>query len=302
MAPTPPPSGTPSTPTRLVARALGVLLVVHPLPSGMYVLAVGLFAWLASTAAHRALDVGTLARVVVAMACAQFAIGATNDYLDQKLDAASKPSKPLVRGLISPHAALAVALVGSAVLLVLLAPLGLLALLLGLLVEGLGLAYDLGFKGTWVSGLLYAVYFPLIPLLAWVVFGRWQPFLPWVVPLGAALGVAMNVANSLPDVEADRAAGVRGLPHLLGVRRGLAVVWGTPVLALALLWTLDLTRVVPAHLAGMLVASGAAVVSVGVAVVLYAARPVAAMLHVTFIVQALGVVALATAWLAAVAF
>ena len=31
-----------------------------------------------------------------------------------------------------------------------------------------------------ISALLYAVYFPLIPLLAWSVFGHAQPFLPWV--------------------------------------------------------------------------------------------------------------------------
>jgi 4-hydroxybenzoate polyprenyltransferase len=283
-------------------RALGFLLVTHPIPSAMYVVAVGLFSWLAATAAHRPLDPGALARVLVAMACAQAAIGATNDYCDRELDAASKPSKPLVRGLVTPDQALALACACSAVLLLLVAPLGLLALVLGLLVEGLGLAYDLGFKGTPISALLYAVYFPLIPLLAWAVFGRWQPFLPWLLPLGAALGVAMNVANSLPDLEADIAQGVRGLPHLLGMRRGLAVAWGTPLAALALIWALDLAGAVPAHLAGMLVATVGLILSIGLAAGLYALRPQLATLRVTFIVQALGVVTLTTGWLAAAAF
>ncbi|GAC1451126.1 MAG: hypothetical protein PVSMB4_10740 [Ktedonobacterales bacterium] len=286
----------------LGGRALGFLLVTHPIPSAMYVVAVGLFSWLAAAAAHRPLDPGTLARVLVAVACAQAAIGTTNDYCDRALDARAQPTKPLVRGLITPDQALVLMVACSAALLLLMTPLGLVALVLGLLIEAIGLAYDFGFKGTPVSGLLYAIYFPLIPLLAWVVFGRWQPFLPWVVPLGAALGVAMNVANSLPDLEEDAAQGVRGLPHLLGMRWGLAVAWGTPLAAVALLWALALSRVVPAHTAGMLVATGAAVLSVGLAVALYRLWPRPATLRRTFIVQALGVVALATGWLAAVAF
>lgn len=284
------------------SRALGFVLVTHPVPSAMYVVAVGLFSWLAATAAHRPLDPGALARVLVAMASAQAAIGATNDYCDRELDAQSKPAKPLVRGLITPDQALWLTVACSAALLLLMTPLGLAALVLGVLVEVIGLAYDLGFKGTPVSGLLYAIYFPLIPLLAWVVFGRWQPFLPWVVPLGAALGIAMNVANSLPDLEEDAAHGVRGLPHLLGMRRGLIVAWGTPLAAVALLWGLDLARAVPAHPTGMLVATGAAVLSVGLAIVLYTRQPRPATLRYTFTIQALGVVALATGWLAAVAF
>lgn len=283
-------------------RALGLLLVIHPIPSLMYVVAVGIFSWLASAAAHRPLDAASLARVLVAMLCAQAAIGATNDIVDQRHDTAANPSKPLVRGLIAPDQALALAALCGAAVLVLLAPLGLAVLVLGLLVLGLGLAYDFGFKGTWVSGLLYALYFPLIPLLAWAAFGRWQPFLPWVLPLGAALGVAMNVANSLPDLDADTAQGMRGLPHLLGLRRGLALCWLTPPVALALLWALDLSGVVPARAPGMLVATAAALLSAGAAIALYRLRPSPATLRATFIVQALGVVALGAGWLAAVAF
>lgn len=288
-------------PRGIGARALGLVLVIHPLPSLLYVVGVGIFSWLATLAANRPLDPAALARVLVAMLCAQAAIGAQNDYMDREQDAIAKPTKPLVRGLIAPSDALAVVVVGSAAVLVLLAPLGLAALALGLLVEGLGLAYDFGFKGTWVSGLLFAVYFPLIPLLAWAVFGRWQPFLPWVVPLGAALGITMNVANSLPDLDADIAQGVRGLPHLLGLRRGLAVCWLTPLGALALLWALDLSGVVPARLPGMLAASVAVLLSVGLAIGFYRARPTPATLRTTFIVQALGVVALGAGWLASVA-
>ncbi|HEV2235888.1 MAG TPA: UbiA family prenyltransferase [Ktedonobacterales bacterium] len=278
-----------------------MLLVTHPLPSLAYVIAVGGFAVVAAVAAHRSLDAGTLARVLVAVAGAQVAIGATNDLFDLPADTESQPAKPLVRGLITPDHALLVALGGSAALLLLLAPLGLLALTLGLLIEGLGLAYDFGLKRTPWSGLLFAIYFPLIPLLAWTVFGRWQPFLPWLLPVGAALGVAMNVANSLPDLEGDLAHGVRGLPHLLGLRRGLWVAWLTPPAVAALLWLLSLTGLVPAHAVDLTAATGFALASVASAYLLYQARPTPQTLRTTFFIQTIGVIGLAVAWLSGVA-
>jgi 4-hydroxybenzoate polyprenyltransferase len=285
----------------LPRRLLGLLLVTHPIPSAMYVLAVALFSFLAATASHRPLEPWLLAQVLVGVACAQIAIGTLNDYRDRALDAASKPSKPLVRGLITPQMALAQVLVATVLVLILFAPLGLLAFALGVLIEGLGVAYDLWFKGTLVSGLLYALYFPLIPLLAWTVFGRYQPFLPWIVPIGAALGVAMNVANSLPDLEGDIAAGVRGLPHVLGLRRGMALAWSMPLVVFGLMLLLDVTRIVPAHPLGLAVAGVAALLASLLSPILYARRPVPVTLRITFYVQALGVVALATAWFAAVA-
>lgn len=294
---------TPTRPIRLIARrAYGVLRVTHPVPSLAYVVAVGLFAVLAALAAHRNLDLGNLVRVLLAMGGAQAAIGATNDLFDLPLDRHSRPEKPLVRGLITPDDALVVAALGSAALLLLVTPLGLTALVLALLVEGLGLAYDFGLKQTPWSGLLFAVYFPLIPLLAWAVFGRWQPFLPWLLPVGAALGVAMNVANSLPDLEADLAQNLRGLPHVLGLRRGLLVTWLTPPAVMALLWLLDLTRAVPARPVGVGIASALVVGTTATAWLLYRASPTSQTLRTTFHIQAIGVVGMAVAWLAAVVF
>src|SRR5690606_8621839 len=53
----------------------------------------------------------------------------------------------------------------------------------------------------------------------------------WAWIAGAALGVAVHFTNVLPDLDDDRATGVRGLPHRLGARAsaviaGLAVVCG----------------------------------------------------------------------------
>jgi len=293
--------GGPATQTSPLAHALGLLQVTHPLPSLMYVVAVGLFSFLAAASHHQTPSGWLLARAMVGVLCAQFAIGALNDYHDRAQDAQTQPTKPLARGVIAPWEALAICVVGTVGVIALLGPLGVIPCILGLLIEGLGVAYDLWFKGTLVSAFLYAVYFPLIPLLAWALFGGWQPFLPWLIPFAAPLGVAMNIANTLPDLEGDLALGARGLPHLLGLRRGLAVAWLAPVAALALIWALALTRIVPAGLAGMLVATAAVALSVGAAVALYVRKPQPATLKLTFYIQALGVVALAGGWLAAVA-
>lgn len=281
---------------------LGLLLVTHPLPSAMYVVATALLSFVAAAAAHRNVTVVTLAQVLVCVACAQIAIGSLNDYCDRALDAASDRDKPIVRGLIAPWEAVALAVTASVVVLLTSAPLGLGVFVLALLIEGLGLAYDFRFKGTPISALLFAVYFPLFPLLAWVVFGRWQPFLPWLLPFGAALGIAMNVANTLPDLDADRAAGMRGLPHLLGYRRGLVVAWATPPLVVAAMWALQLTGLVPARLPLLLLASAAGLLSVLVPVILYRRHALPATLRRTFLIQGFGVILLAGGWIAAVAF
>jgi len=283
------------------AHALGLLQVTHPLPSALYVLAVAIFSLLAAGAHHTSPDASELARALVGVACAQIAIGSLNDYRDRAADALHQPNKPIARGVIASWEALALVTLATLANIGLMATLGPFAFALGLLIEGLGVAYDLWFKGTPVSGLLYAIYFPLIPLLAWALFGNWQPFLLWLLPIGALLGVAMNIANSLPDLEGDLASGARGLPHLLGLRRGLYAAWAAPVGVVILIWTLHLSRLAPAHLPALLVATAAGLLSVALAILLYLRKPLPVTLKVTFYVQALGVITLAGAWLAAVA-
>jgi len=58
-----------------------------------------------------------------------------------------------------------------------------------------------------------------LPLFGYGAAGRFPPVLWWAWPTGALLAVAVNLADSLPDVERDRATGVQGLAVRLGVRR-----------------------------------------------------------------------------------
>lgn len=279
----------------------GLLWAMHPLPGSVFTLAVGIFGWLAAAAAGRPIEVVPMARLLVAVFCTQIAIGSMNDYCDRHLDIQSHRAKPIALGMIAPWEALVLAMGATLLLLLVAVPLGPLPLALLLVIEGLGLAYDLRFKGTPVSALLYAVYFPLNPLLAWSVFGSWQPFLPWLIPMGALLGISMNISNSLPDLEADIAMGVRGLPHLLGPRLGKLIAWGTPPLLLAVVWILHLSGVVPAHGPGLLIGTAVGLLSVLLAMSLYAIRPTAGTLRLNFTLQAIGTVGLAAGWLAAVA-
>lgn len=296
-------------PVRRVTRARGplshlrgLIWVGHPLPGSVFTLAAGVFAALAALAARHTVSSDRLLRLLIGVYCTQVAIGSVNDYHDRALDTAGGRAKPIVQGLIAPWEAPALAVIATIVLLIVVAPLGWLALTLTLVIEGLGLAYDLRFKGTPVSALLYAVYFPLNPLLAWAVFGRWQPFLPWLVPLGAALGIATNISNSLSDLEADRAAGVRGLPHLLGLRWGLRVAWGAPIVMVALVWALALAGVVPARWPALLIGTVVGLACTALAAIRYLRAPTSQTLRLNFTIQAIGTVALAAGWLAAVAF
>src|SRR6266700_2234344 len=87
----------------------------------------------------------------------------------------------------------------------LLLPLHRLALLISLCYLALGQGYNLGLKSTPLSGIVFALAMPLIPLYAFAGVGRTLPFLFWLVPVGCLLGVALNLANSLPDIPGDAA-------------------------------------------------------------------------------------------------
>lgn len=220
------------TPVALAAAA-------HPLPSA----AVTVLATAVSAAAGRP-AVGC-ALVAGAVLSGQLSIGWSNDLLDRRRDAASgRADKPLATGAVSVRTtwracgAAAVATV----------PLSLasgwragVAHLLG--VAG-GWAYNLGVKRTIASFLPYAVSFSL--LTAFVTLGLpgapWPA--PWVLVAGALLGVGAHFLNVVPDVDADLAAGVRGLPQRLGASRA-AVVGAALLAGAALVVVLGPGEVVP---------------------------------------------------------
>jgi 4-hydroxybenzoate polyprenyltransferase len=194
--------------------------IVHPFPSLLVAVVTAAITCLASPHDH-----ALAAQLGFGMLFFQFSIGVTNDIVDAEVDRAGKPWKPLARGVIGRRTAvlLAAGCAGAGLLITASLPTG--AWLIGALGLACGLAYDVYLKRTVLSWLPYAIAFPLIPVWAYVAADAWQAVLWWVFPFGAALGLALQLANQVPDIAADRAAGVRGAPQRLGVSRssGIAV-------------------------------------------------------------------------------
>src|SRR5262249_43701631 len=156
----------------------------------------------------------------------QVAIASLNDYCDRALDAATKPSKPLPAGLVPPGAALGIALVATPLTLVAAAPLGLVALVAAAAHLVGGLAYDLWLQGTPWSAAPFVLAFLALPIWAWAAVAPFDPRLLEAYLIGAPLVVGLHLADTWPDLDADRAQGVRGLAHVLGPLRTRWLLWG----------------------------------------------------------------------------
>jgi 4-hydroxybenzoate polyprenyltransferase len=207
---TPPYAAKPgSARPRAVVAALAASC--HPGPT---VAVTGLATALAAAVGHGA---GGIALVAVTVLAGQLSIGWLNDGLDVHDDvAAARQDKPVARGAIRRSTVLAAA-AGAAALAVPLSlaagwPAG--AAHLGVVAGGW--AYDLGLKRTPASWVPYAVAFALLP--SYVVLalpGAPSPPL-WLAAAGGLLGLAAHFYNVLPDLDDDRAAGLRSLPVVLG--------------------------------------------------------------------------------------
>jgi 4-hydroxybenzoate polyprenyltransferase len=277
------------------SRAVRALRIVHPFPTLLNVAATAALALIADDGAP---DVSVFARMLTVMLTAQCAIGVANDVFDRELDAATKPWKPIASGLVAPATAVVAALALVVAMVALASTLGARSLALAALGLACGLAYDAGLKRTPYSALPFMVAIPVLPLWVWVTLGEWRDALWWLLPLGALLGLALHVANTLPDLDDDREHGVRGLPHRLGRRRSVIVAWASYAFALALsvglLPLLDYDGTVYAPAAVF----GAACLAGGIAI--YGVRRDDAALQAGFGIFGVGAAVLAAGWLAAV--
>jgi 4-hydroxybenzoate polyprenyltransferase len=155
----------------------------------------------------------------MAMLLAQFSISALNDWADRGRDRVAHPSRPLPLGIISPQMAVVIAIAtgGAAVLVALwlgLPP----ALVLAACIAA-GWAYDLMAKTTPLSVLPFAIAFPLLPAWVGVVAGEF-PRAWWALILGGVpIAAAIHLADAIPDIGSDAAAGVRTLATSLGPAR-----------------------------------------------------------------------------------
>lgn len=172
------------------------------------------------------LDSWRVALLGVAMLLGQASVGLSNDWLDADRDrAVGRSDKPVAAGLVAVRTVRATAIGTAVAAIALTAPLGAAATLVHTVFIVSAWGYNLGLKGTAFSVVPYLVSFGLLPAL--VTLSAAEPAFAagWAVTLGALLGVAAHFANVLPDLDEDRATGVRGLPHRLGARASGLATW-----------------------------------------------------------------------------
>ncbi len=267
--------------------------LLHPLPSLLTVGAAGAFVLLAARGLP---PIGRLFHLLAIEAAMQFSISAFNDYFDREVDT-GRTDKPVATGVISPRAAWSIGLALGLSAIVLALPLGLWVSVLTIIGLGGGLLYDAGLKYTAFSWLPFMLAFPTLPLWAWAGAspnGQIPPKLFWEIPVVAVLVVGLHLADTIPDLRADSAAGVRGLAHRLGATRSLALCWGA--FGASLLVTLVLWTVIPYnvqwYLPGLI--TGALLMMGGVTLYLSDSS----RLRVMSLLLELGAMALAIGWLA----
>ncbi len=180
--------------------------LLHPFPS---LLVATVTALLLSRANHDA-PLWLYAVLGMGMLLFQCAIGVTNDIVDADDDRLAKPWKPLARGDVSMSTARSLAVGCAAAGLVVTIALPATAWAIGALGLACGLAYDLRLKRTALSWLPYSVALPLVPTWVFVAADRWRPGLWWTLPLGAAMGLALHLANQAPDASDGPSAGLAG--------------------------------------------------------------------------------------------
>jgi 4-hydroxybenzoate polyprenyltransferase len=275
---------------------LGFLLLTHPGPVALFISVVALFAIRISWPSF---VWSTILLLIAAHAAMQFSISMINDYCDRALDAATKPSKPIARGLVTPREALIVG-IGMAVLMVLILLSLPLALVVSLCYLALGQAYNLGLKSTPWSGVILALMISLIPLYVFAGFGHVSSLAFWFVFAGFLVGVGLNVANSLPDLEGDESEGARTLTVVLGLKRSFLVSPLIIVTLLALTVTLTLFGFAPAQLVIMVPIWIISLLSLGAALLFFGPNKPRETRTVYFYLVTLTCLVLAGGWFIAV--
>lgn len=150
----------------------------------------------------------------------QLSIGLSNDWIDARRDiAAGRTDKPIARGDVTAPVVRNVSIVFGGLAIGASLALGIPFALAHLVAFAGGWAYNLWLKNSALSFVPYLVSFGLLPVLATLArpVPAWAAW--WAITAAAFLGLAAHIANVLPDLSADAATGVRGMPHRLGLQR-----------------------------------------------------------------------------------
>ncbi|MFI1248866.1 UbiA family prenyltransferase [Streptomyces anulatus] len=246
------PAGAGRAGARRRGRVVGLALACHPGPA------------LAVTALGCALALGSglggsrSALVTAAVLTGQLSVGWCNDAYDARRDAdAGRRGKPAADGTVEARAVWAAAAVALFLCVPLSLACGALAGAVHLGAVTAAWLYNLRLKATALSWLPYVAGFGALPAAVALSLpgGPWPRW--WTVTAGALLGFAAHLADTLPDIAADRASGIRGLPHRLG-ERGTRLLLPAPLLGATAVLAFGPPGPVDAGGAAALVLAGAA--------------------------------------------
>jgi len=191
-----------------------ILELLHPIPSLLTTLAAAGFAWIFGIGLRdsRLWWIGGIMLLV------QFSISALNDWADADLDRRAARRRPIPLGLVSPGAALNVSVVCAvgAFLLSAVSGLGPVPLLLVGVGIACGWGYDLWLKSKPLSFLPFVIAFPLMPFWIGLIAGRPASALQVLFLGGSPLAAVIHLADSIPDRDRDREAGLTTLAVALG--------------------------------------------------------------------------------------
>ena len=246
------------------------------------------FVALAALAGRGVPDALRILQLIGTMLPIQLCIGVINDVVDLPADTVAQPYKPLVRGVMGRRTAAWLGAMLGAIGLASAAAINLGTLGLGAAALAAGLSYDLGLRRTVLSWVPWWGGMAVLPLASYASAGAIPSQLLVLIPLSALIAMGLHLANALPDIDTDRAAGVRSLPVLIGAG---ASRWAAPSVV-AVTGVIAAAIAGPLHQAGWLFFAGVVALGCGVlAVVATRARrpfPILAVATAVFAITWLG--------------
>jgi len=161
------------------------------------------------------------ALIAPAILAGQLSVGWSNDAIDAERDTATgRTDKPLATGVLSTRLTWIAALAALAAGLALPLAISPATALISAITLAAAWAYNARLKATLASGVPYVVAFGLLPAIATSTLpGHPLPHW-WITAIAATLGLGAHFANVLPDLAADRATGINGLPQHVAARHG----------------------------------------------------------------------------------
>ena len=196
-------------------RLWGAVELVHAFPVAIVVVMSVVFLLIV----HRGSPgLGFLLRAGLTVLMTQIATGALNDLLDRHHDAMYQREKPIPSGRASERTARLMIVLSLLFLIPLSLSFGPASLLVIAIATSGGVLYDLWLKPTPFSVAGYAIGFLGLFTWIWLIAGHLTYRFFLAIPLGVLILATAHLAQSFPDVEADRADGLHGLAVALGPR------------------------------------------------------------------------------------